>query len=65
MKDWTRHEKGDEPIPDLIYGHASASETPAEPDANFSLDKSGLYLPEGAARERRKVKIGFQPPENA
>ena len=64
----SRHWKWDVPtkfrgrkIPSPQHGHGWST-ADEEDDKNFSLDeKTGLYLPESAAKDRRKVKIGFQP----
>ena len=66
MKGAVWHEKSPngktfKPIPHAQHGHGS-SDVDVEDDANFSLDeKTGLFLPAVAAKDRRKVKIGFQP----
>ena len=65
MEGWVKHQTGRKTVPKLVYGRGEANERPAEQDANFTLDKSGLFLPEGVASERRKVKTGFQPSEEA
>lgn len=63
---WTRHETRWRRRPALTtyHGHGSFRENTDEPDTDFKLDeRSGLFLPETAAKERRKVKIGFHTDE--
>ncbi len=61
---WTWYERNNVrrfvPKPRLGSGYFEAK-TPEE-DKNFDVDEStGLLLPSAAAKNRRKVKIGFQP----
>lgn len=66
MNNWVQHEKkwGSyyRAIPPMRQGHGHTTEDKPTENANFERDdKTGLLLPAGAAKERRKVKIGFQP----
>lgn len=59
---WVWHQKGYAARPAMQSGHCSSTEKPSEDDKGFELDeKSGLFLPEAAAKDRRKVQIGFGP----
>lgn len=64
MNAWTRHQKmygnSSNAPPRLQYGYGSVKEDAAVEDKEFQLDtKTGLMLPADAAKERRKVPIGF------
>ena len=59
MKGWSWHESLDRDIPNTVHG-SGWSDVRNEPGKDFDLDeKTGLLIPKNAAKDRRKVKIGF------
>lgn len=61
MGGWVWHQQDDREPPEQVHGIGYSLSDKDEPGKEFSLDaKTGLLLPPAAARERRKVKTGFQ-----
>lgn len=60
MNGWIEWLALDEEAPEPQFGHGDSDVIGKNEDKNFRLDKkSGLFLPEAAYKQRRRI-IGFQ-----